>query len=139
MISGAKFWQDNWERHIDALEDSVTGPLYKTYFVSKEQPHRWRPFSVTKINNLIVNMTILLWILFFLVNCTFLLITSSNVLKGSIFGNYVFGIALVFAAAGLTAVMLVADSARMDHLGERLDEVNGGTHSVFSRKFLFKG
>ena len=25
-------WQRNWEAHIDALEDPITGPLYKTVF-----------------------------------------------------------------------------------------------------------
>ncbi|PNK72626.1 hypothetical protein CEQ35_000035 [Yersinia enterocolitica] len=27
---GSKFWQENWEFHIDRLEDEITGPLYKT-------------------------------------------------------------------------------------------------------------
>ncbi len=27
---GSKFWQNNWERHVDLLEDQVIGPLYKT-------------------------------------------------------------------------------------------------------------
>ena len=27
---GSKFWQENWENHVDMLEDSITGPLYKT-------------------------------------------------------------------------------------------------------------
>jgi hypothetical protein len=27
---GSKKWQENWEKHIDMLEDSVTGPIYKT-------------------------------------------------------------------------------------------------------------
>ena len=27
---GSKKWQENWEKHIDMLEDEVTGPLYKT-------------------------------------------------------------------------------------------------------------
>lgn len=39
----SKFWQENWESHIDLLEDSVTGPLYKTYRASAS-------FSVSKIN-----------------------------------------------------------------------------------------
>lgn len=26
---GSKFWQENWEKHVDVLEDEVTGPLYK--------------------------------------------------------------------------------------------------------------
>jgi hypothetical protein len=28
---GSKHWQENWEKHLDLLEDEVTGPLYKTY------------------------------------------------------------------------------------------------------------
>jgi len=27
---GSKTWQENWEAHIDLLEDKITGPLYKT-------------------------------------------------------------------------------------------------------------
>ena len=27
---GSKFWQKNWETHIDRLEDEITGKLYKT-------------------------------------------------------------------------------------------------------------
>ncbi|WP_166507168.1 hypothetical protein [Frigidibacter mobilis] len=31
LLLGAKHWQNNWERHVDALEDHVSGALYKTY------------------------------------------------------------------------------------------------------------
>jgi len=27
---GSKYWQENWERHVDVLEDQVVGPLYRT-------------------------------------------------------------------------------------------------------------
>lgn len=27
---GSKYWQENWEFHVDLLEDGVMGPLYKT-------------------------------------------------------------------------------------------------------------
>ncbi len=27
---GSKYWQENWENHVDLLEDPITGPLYKT-------------------------------------------------------------------------------------------------------------
>ena len=26
---GSKHWQENWEKHVDMLEDSISGPLYK--------------------------------------------------------------------------------------------------------------
>lgn len=28
---GSKFWQNNWEAHLDMLENEVTGKLYQTY------------------------------------------------------------------------------------------------------------
>ena len=39
----SKHWQENWENHIDLLEDFVTGPLYKIYSADTS-------FSVSKIN-----------------------------------------------------------------------------------------
>src|SRR5579864_817840 len=27
---GSKQWQENWENHVDLLEDEIIGPLYKT-------------------------------------------------------------------------------------------------------------
>jgi len=27
---GSKYWQENWENHLDLMENSITGPLYKT-------------------------------------------------------------------------------------------------------------
>ena len=27
---GSKYWQENWENHVELLEDQVFGPLYKT-------------------------------------------------------------------------------------------------------------
>jgi hypothetical protein len=52
----SKFWQANWEAHVDLLEDDVMGPIYKT--VQKDKSSFWRinasyPFSVTKINQLL--------------------------------------------------------------------------------------
>lgn len=44
---GSKFWQNNWERHVDLLEDHVVGPLFKT--IAKDAV-AYRPYSVTKIN-----------------------------------------------------------------------------------------
>ena len=31
---GSRFWQENWEKHIDMLEDEFEGRLYKTVLVS---------------------------------------------------------------------------------------------------------
>lgn len=34
---GSKYWQENWENHLDHMEDNITGPLYKTVL---ERPKR---------------------------------------------------------------------------------------------------
>jgi len=52
---GSKHWFENWETHIDLLEDSITGPIYKV--VRKELS-----FSVTKINLFISIFVTLIWL-----------------------------------------------------------------------------
>jgi hypothetical protein len=63
---GSKYWQTNWERHVDILEDEIMGPLYKTT-IAKEEFSFWSlhdgyPFSVSKVNQLISLFIILIWI-----------------------------------------------------------------------------
>jgi hypothetical protein len=53
---GSKQWQENWENHVFMLEDSITGPLYKT--VSKE--NTW---SVSRINKLVSGFSVTVWVL----------------------------------------------------------------------------
>jgi hypothetical protein len=53
----SKYWQENWEAHVDLLEDAVIGPLYKTV-LRKEGVSFWHlngafPFSVSKLNQLL--------------------------------------------------------------------------------------
>ena len=88
---GSKYWQENWENHLDLMEDQVTGPLYKTvlerptkdelksiktdgnepkvdkidkYFTGPEK------FSVSKINQWVALYTLTIW---FILLCTVLL------------------------------------------------------------------
>jgi hypothetical protein len=63
---GSKYWQENWERHVDALENDFTGPIYKTT-ISKEQFRWWKPwdgypFSVSKVNQLTSLFIALVWL-----------------------------------------------------------------------------
>lgn len=44
----SKFWQENWELHIDLLEEEITGNLYKNVLCYKENQNN--AFSVSKIN-----------------------------------------------------------------------------------------
>jgi len=63
---GSKFWQNNWERHVDLLEDEIIGPLYKTA-IDIHTCKFWKlqkeyPFSVSKINQLLSLYVLLIWI-----------------------------------------------------------------------------
>lgn len=53
----SKFWQENWENHVNLLEDKVIGPLYKTV-LSDADLGFWKlsgpyPFSVSKLNQIL--------------------------------------------------------------------------------------
>lgn len=69
---GSKFWQENWEKHVDQLEDKVTGPLYKI-ILARNKPASIREkcvdvvtgpgrISVSKVNQLISLYVCLLWV-----------------------------------------------------------------------------
>lgn len=70
---GSKYWQENWENHVDLLEDSVAGPLYKVV-IRRAPAGKWYqklgthltgpyPFSVSKINQIISLYVTGFWVL----------------------------------------------------------------------------
>ena len=68
---GSKYWQVNWEKHLDTIEDDIIGPLYKTtisrkYYGTTKQFFRLVspfPFSVSKINQVLNLVLIGFWLL----------------------------------------------------------------------------
>jgi hypothetical protein len=64
---GSKFWQNNWERHVDLLEDMTIGPLYKIVAINT----RTNPlvdagqFSVTRINQMLSLFVTVVWSVLF--------------------------------------------------------------------------
>lgn len=83
---GSKFWQENWEKHVDVLEDEVMGPLYKTVLSRNKRmsctEHIYDFFtgpshiSVSKINQLISLYVVILWSV--LVSYSFLQISKDT-------------------------------------------------------------
>lgn len=53
---GSKKWQENWEAHIDMLEDKITGPIYKIV-LDKEKYN----YSVSKINLNVSRFVLFIW------------------------------------------------------------------------------
>lgn len=64
MSCGAKFWQNNWERHVDMLEPYFTGQLYRLYPARTKLN---RPPSVSRINLSVIRALVLLWFASYLV------------------------------------------------------------------------
>jgi len=67
---GSKFWQSNWERHVDLLEDMTLGPLYKVVAVTADNS-AGNPltspaqFSVSKLNQVLSVFVVAVWFLLF--------------------------------------------------------------------------
>jgi len=62
---GSKFWQNNWERHVDLLEDDIIGPLYKTIAHSEDGCNPLiaaRQYSVSKINQILSFFVSWIWV-----------------------------------------------------------------------------
>lgn len=69
---GSKFWQENWEKHVDMLEDNITGPLYKTVLSRNSETRTQDRFShfltgpsnisVSKINQIVSVYIFVLWL-----------------------------------------------------------------------------
>ena len=67
---GSKFWQNNWERHVDLLEDMTLGPLYKVVSITADNS-AGNPltspaqFSVSKLNQILSIFVAAVWFLLF--------------------------------------------------------------------------
>ena len=62
---GSKYWQENWEQHVDLLENDHMGPLYK--ITNSHAKYKfWNlcagyPFSVSKVNQLVSLFVVCIW------------------------------------------------------------------------------
>lgn len=55
---GSKFWQENWEKHIDMLEDLMEGRLHKTVWLSDGRVG----YSVSRINRQLMDSLFVFWL-----------------------------------------------------------------------------
>lgn len=67
---GSKYWQENWENHLDLLEDKITGPLYKTLLERPQHENIMDKLitgplstSVSKVNQWVSIFIVFTWIL----------------------------------------------------------------------------
>jgi hypothetical protein len=60
---GSWYWQANWERIIDAIEEHLNIPFYKSNLVYKSKPFpidwlKWYPYSLSQIN---IAISLFIW------------------------------------------------------------------------------
>jgi hypothetical protein len=119
ILMGAKFWQENWERHVDLLEDHISGALYKTYPIN---PGR-APYSVSKLNLTMAIFTLCLWLIIGLVSGLTFFWNSGHAL-----------LIVAFFLLLYPAERLVDAYIRMDHFPKR--PWVAGTTGPWRRKAL---
>lgn len=89
---GSKFWQENWEHHIDMLEDEFEGRLHKTAYVGIDGT-RW---SVSGVND---RLSACFWVFWW-----FMLIATTHTVNR----NWTFGAQSHFVCPSLTELATFA-------------------------------
>jgi hypothetical protein len=111
---GSKFWQNNWERHVDILEDMTLGPLYKIVFSDSSARNPLTaaaPYSVTKINQLLSVFVCIIWVILVAREVQPLAFELSiNWWKVSIVSLTAVGIAFLFFGAKTDLIKVQSDS-----------------------------
>ena len=112
---GSKYWVENWEKHVDILEDEYFGPLFKRVLDKNNYNfcpiYKSYPYSVTKINHVLSFYLSLIW--FFLVAYSFIIFCKLN----SFFPDYeIIWIIIVFIFTITTLWQLFKSKSRKgDH------------------------
>lgn len=100
---GSKFWQENWEHHIDMLEDEFEGRLHKTAYVGSDGI----AWSVSGVNDRLAFCFFLFW-LTILGSAAFAVDASwFDFLPGFVLTNGFQAIAIVVAALLAMLVLFV--------------------------------
>ena len=63
---GSKFWQENWEAHVDMLEDELEGALHKTVMGKTGLGKNGRSFSVSIVNQKLLDIFCSAWAICFM-------------------------------------------------------------------------
>lgn len=59
---GSRFWQKNWEHHIDVLENQIEGKIHKIIWLTDGH----RSYSVSRLNESLSYFLIIFWIILYI-------------------------------------------------------------------------
>lgn len=97
---GSKFWQENWERHVDMLEAGIEGRLAQTVLVTDELS-----FSVSRVNERLLELVLLGWLLAFTIAAAVLICPSLLTLGSGAAAAWQIGSTAIALAFGLWWVL----------------------------------
>ncbi len=98
VTKGSKYWQENWEEHVLALENEIVGPVYGAVLIVRkklwpENLLQGLPFSVTKLN-MIISLFVLLAVL--ALNFFIGLFFYNSILSNNVCINFVYFMILFY-------------------------------------------
>jgi uncharacterized membrane protein len=73
---GSKYWQENWEKHVDFLETDEQGPLFSVHLIPKDKRFHlngYHKYSVSKTNQNLSLIITVIWCLIFVCSVLFTL------------------------------------------------------------------
>ena len=97
VADGSKFWQANWEKHIDMLETLSGGSLYRTVWIGRNGV-RW---SVSRVNQRLNWIFVQAWLALLL----------ASAVKSQRWREWTFGLDACFDRRALPVVLLLSATA----------------------------
>ena len=128
VIKGSKQWQENWEAHIDMLEDEITGPLYKTVYCKKGKPF----YSVSKISECMAKVVIVAWVIL-LFNYIISFLEQSGLCIINFFTKDSF-ITFVIVVGGIVSIILLFTKCKSAGNGCKTNFLDGQDKCFIDRK-----
>lgn len=136
VIKGSKRWQENWEKHIDYLENFVSGSLYKTIFYKGKQY-----YSVSKMSEYVAWAVLGGWVILFLQTFFKFIVLALNLYDESMMIVNWFIAMIVFVGVIITIIFMwmsgKSDQLFIEEEEEKLEEEKGkkeSKHSFYIRK-----
>ena len=84
---GSKFWQENWETHIEDLSIKLRNPIFGIIKINEytiynpKQFNKSYPFSVSKVNQMVSLIITFCWLIILLKELGMFLVFENNYLK----------------------------------------------------------
>lgn len=111
---GSKYWQENWEAHMELLVTKHYGPIFKYLHCPNKDKKllEGRPYSVSKINQVISGFVGIVWGLLFIYPC-YKVFCPTNLIANNSTGKII--IVIILIALGAFSVGFLIKGTKSGH------------------------